>query len=135
MANLTEFRRIFAEDFDENDRAVVEKLAHILNPFLEQFLTAFDGELNFDNLAQDVKTVTLSVDTNGVPTRKTAIPTTLTDIKGTICIKVENTTDSTATLSSTPFVTYSLDKDNLIIDHVAGLTSGNNYSLNLLILS
>lgn len=78
MAKIQAIKKLVVEDFPEENRVLVEKLAGILNPFLDQVNTALSQKLTYaDNLkskvysfqlAAGVSTIVLAWDFNEKPT-------------------------------------------------------------------
>jgi hypothetical protein len=136
MAKLTEFKRLIAEDFPKEDRALASRLGAALNPVLQEIYQALSKNLNFtDNFNSQVKDVEITVDSSGSPKTATSIKSELkSSCKGIVCIKVDNRTNPNAYPSTCPFVSFSESNGQLIVRNVTGLTADHKYVLRLLVL-
>lgn len=133
MAKLDGIQRLKREDFDEKDKGLIDKLGGILNPFLEQIQSAFNKNLNFENLRQEMKDIIVTVDGSGLPTTQTQFKNNLiSKLQGTQVIKAENLTDGTITPTSQPFIFYSENSNIVTIIKVTGLQASNKYKLTMI---
>jgi hypothetical protein len=91
---LNNFKRLIVEEFPQETQPTVEKLSFALNPFLEQVVNAFNKNIDFDNLNQEVIEFTVTVDANGRPTTQTELRSSLrTKVRGYIVIRAKILTD------------------------------------------
>lgn len=135
MAKIQSFSRIIVEDYDEKDRPLVTKLANSLNPFCEAIVDALTKRLTItDNFDMSKKTVTLSVDSAGVPTTKTSLKSELSSqCVGITVLRAVNTTTPTHLATGTPFVTFT-DNDRLLsIVNITNLVPNDKYTLTLIL--
>lgn len=133
MAKLESPKRIMTEDFPSQYKDVVGKLGFSINTFFEQVYNALNGQLNTDNLQENITTVNVTVDATGVPKTQTLVKYTVASIKGLFPIGVTNVTDGTDP-SSLPYIKYTQLNNSLIqITKVTGLTADKTYSITLLI--
>jgi hypothetical protein len=137
MAKIQSFKRIIAEDYDEKDRPLVEKLSNSINSFAQDVQDALNKQLSFkDNFNITTTTLTALVDANGKPLAKTAMKTGLVgQCVGVQVIRVANLTNSTSYPSGTPFVSYSNNNDAIIITHISNLVANHKYQLTLILYS
>ena len=136
MSRLSNVRRIIIEDFPKEHRNSIEKLSIILNSFMDDVVDLTDKKIDFDNLYQELITIKVIVDANGVPTQKTNFSTSrLLNSNGGIVISAANLTNSSSYLTSAPFVTFTSASNKLFnIKHVTGLIAGDTYELKLIII-
>lgn len=135
MAKIQSFSRIIVEDYEEEERAMMTKLANSLNPFAESIVDALSKHLTVDdNLDMSKKSLSITVDERGVPTSKTLLKSDLGSLcVGITVIKAANVTTPTNLATGTPFVTFT-DADKLLtITNITNLTPGNKYTLTLLL--
>lgn len=66
MGQLSNVRRIIVEDYPEEDRNAVGKLAAVLNPFMDEVVELTRKRINFDNLARSLIVIDITVDENGI---------------------------------------------------------------------
>jgi hypothetical protein len=133
---VTEFKRLVTEDFDAKDRGVVEKLARVLNPVIEQMASALNKNLTFaDNIAAPIKDFDVMVNSSGVPKVSTAFKTGLSaNIKGLFVIKAENLTNPAVSPTSQPFVTYTESDGLVYVSKITGLQADNKYRLRVIVV-
>lgn len=135
MAKISNLKKIVNEDFPQENRTLIGKLAFILNPFFDAIVNALNKNLTFnDNLnAQDVNI--------NIQAPLSANPYFLkTDLKG-ICrgimvLNVTNLTNNNAVLTAAPFVEYDLVSNTEIkIKNITGLTDGNKYTIRIVLFA
>ncbi len=145
VANIQKPARIVASDFDEEIRPTVEKMADVINPALEEFWQTLQGELSLSNFKWGLLTnFIVKVDANGTPlvdgsdsrlTARIKNPSTGT-IFGSLVVKATCIDDSSLFVTSTPYITFSVDQNNLLnIQNVSGLVANKRYQLNILIFT
>lgn len=136
MGKLDNVKRIVKEDYDPEFHGLIDKLAYVLNAFMEQTTTQMNGNLDFDNLKQDVVTYRVTVDSSGVPTTNNLLRTGITNPRGFRIIRavsVENPT--TVFPTAQPFITSSPGTGGQVVKilHIAGLQA--NVSFNLTVVA
>lgn len=136
MASLDNIRRLIVEDFPQEDRQTVEKIAVVLNHFMENVYNVVNGNIEFDNLNQEVIDVKVTVDASGVPTQTTKISTeNIRNPQGMLVIRAINSTNRTNYPTSAPFVSYTPIGGNLQrINNISGLQANEEYQLRLLVI-
>jgi hypothetical protein len=136
MAKLSSgTRRITTEDYPKENRELVDKLGFTINPFFNSIVDAFNKNLSFtDNFNAQIVELEFNapVSSNQVTIRN--------PVKGNVgsivVLRVQNITNSNATLTSAPFVEYSILQNNqLQIRNITGLTASNKYLIKLLLLA
>lgn len=133
MAKINTLKRIIKEDFDEKDRTFVERFAAIYNPFIDQLITLFDKQVNFDNLNQDYKSLEVTLAAGGAPINTTAFKTNLkSKTLGLVCIRAEVLTGGGALPTGTPLISFSEDSGLITITNVTNLAANTRYRLTLL---
>lgn len=131
---VTNLKRLIKEDFDKDNQDLIEKLAFVINPLVEQIVSAFNNNIDFDNLNQQYKSITVTVDTNGIPSVTTEIKYTLSSqLKGIICVSAQNNTDTTA-VTGAPFISYSISGSVIKVLSVSGLPPNKRFTLNLILI-
>jgi hypothetical protein len=144
MANLDNLRRIMPEDFPSESQDTIAMLAEILNPFMTQINDAFNNNINFDNINQEVKDLVVYVDTNGNPVTAAVGSTTLKSlklkldrnikVKGVLPIRCKNKTDSTNYPTANPFIDWVVSGQILTINKIKGLQLNEKYEMSILII-
>lgn len=134
MAKVGDLKRLNKEDFAKEDQDMIDRLGYILNPFMEKVVAAFNKGIDFNNLAQEMVTFTVTVDADGVPTPKTTIKYSLkTKLNGIIAIAANNLTDST-TITGAPFIIYTQDGTSLTLTKITGLPAGKKFSITVILI-
>lgn len=132
MAKLTAGRRITTEDFSTEEQAIARRLAFILNPFMSEVTSAFNGKITIENLNMSYKTITVKVDGSGNVTNNAKFQNTLSTFGVIVCSASPK--DGTSFITSAPFVTSRTANNITEIQNVTGLQTDKEYTLNLLIL-
>ena len=129
MALLTNVQRIIIEDFQEEDRPTVEKLANVLNYYMTQSTDIINGRLTFENMNRRLVTIDVTVDSNGTPIQTTNFSSEKGLIGGTV-ISAQNLTNSAVYVDSTPFIAFSPIQATLYkINNIKGLPANNKFRL------
>lgn len=128
---LDNVKRIIVEDFKDEDREVVSKLAYIINNYFEQIYNLTNNKIDFDNLNREVVTLKVTVDANGVPTKQTTFSTkVVSSPKGANIISSYNPNNPTLFPVSCPFICFtSLSSGLFRITKVLGLEANKEYVL------
>jgi hypothetical protein len=134
MAKLGFLKRLIVEDFNKDDQRVAGKIAYVFNPSMEQLVQALTNGITFeDNIASQVKEITITVDAAGKPISNTSFKSTLKgQCKNIIVTRANNLTNSAVYVTSCPFISWTEDQGQIMIDHVAGLVAGNKFQLRLI---
>src|SRR5580658_4713007 len=112
-------KRINKLDFDPQYSSLIDKLGNILNYTLELFYTAMTNNLSLgDNLLCSLNTITVTVDSTGVPTATSTYQLSntniLSPIQGVTVLNVINNTNNNALLTGAPFVDYTLSQNQQV---------------------
>lgn len=131
---VNDFKRLAEEDFPQESREVVRKIAFAVNPYLEQIKTALDKNIDFDNLNQALITFKVQVDASGIPKGLLQVKSPLkTNIQGIQVIRADNLTDSVF-LTGSPFITFSRNQGTLTIQHITGLAANKDYNITVILI-
>lgn len=129
MTLLTNVQRIIIEDFQEEDRATVEKLANVLNYYMTQNTDIINGRLGFENMNRRVVTIDVTVDANGTPIQTTNFSSEQGLIGGNV-ISAQNLTNSAVYVDSCPFISFTPIQANLYkVNNIKGLPANNRFRL------
>jgi hypothetical protein len=122
MARIPDLRLIKKEDFDSKDQKLIDQIAFPINNFMQQVINVLKNGVDFTNLNQQIISFTISVDAFGVPVSPISFKNTLnTKIQGLVCINAVNQTTTSRFPQSTPFISYTLNNNVIIITNIAGL--------------
>ena len=135
MAKVPDLKRITVEDFSPDDRPLVKKLAFVINSFHEQVRNALNQNINFDNLAQEVKTLSFSTDITGQPLNQLTFQSNLANrVQGIQVVRTVITSDNTQVVETLPVISWSQNVRLITITHIGGLLPETGYQLTLLTL-
>lgn len=131
---IPSFKRLYKEDFEKDDQALVDNLSVPLNIGIETLYTLANRNINFrDNIACTVSTIQVTVDASGFPLKTTTYPLTLpTSVDGTQIISAISLTNIRVYTTSTPFITGSKNQNNFIIQHISGLPANVPFNLTII---
>lgn len=137
MANIQAPKRIRKEDFPEDYQELIDKMAYIINNFFDEVYFAFQGNIDFTNISQQLVNVNVSLDGSGNLIQNYQVSYNLPSIvRGVICVKAENLDNSSVYPTSQPFVSFTLKSGNIFeITNVSGLQNSSNYKLTLILIS
>jgi hypothetical protein len=131
MALLDNLKRILTDDFPKDDQALIERLAFILNRFMDQVITQVNGNLDFSNLLEDIRTYRVTVNAAGTPIGNDTIKTTVNNPGGVVVVKAVNQVLSTTYPTTAPWVSFSPQGTLLKIRNIKGLQANQEYLLTL----
>ena len=114
MGKLDNVRRVVKEDYDEKYHDLIDKLAFVLNSFMEQVNTEMNGNLDFENLSQDIVTFKVAVDSDGVPTTTDQIRSSVANPQGILVIKVVDI-DNPDDFDALPFIHFTAGTSSQVI--------------------
>jgi hypothetical protein len=135
MAKLTnKVRRLDSGDFPKENKDLITKLGFIVNPFFNFITDVLSNKLTFkDNMNAEVLDISLTAPIN--PTNQLKIKTNLkTPCIGLICVYIRNETNQSATLTTPPFIEWSQQGDQIILNNITGLTAANDYLIRVILL-
>ena len=134
MAKLSNIRRILREDYPSDSQETIERLAGILNPFMEQITRAFDKQLDFTNLAQEIIKFTAKTDSNGTPIEGGKIKLSLSGrIAGVTVLNARNLDNVSHYPDSQPFLSTSTTAGIMTVNNITGLQTNERYELTILV--
>lgn len=136
MARPPDMNRLRAEDFKEDDRELIGKIGGGLNNFMDQTIYALNGNINFENLNQELKSVDISIDGSGALINPPSIKIGVTGrVEGIVCIQAINLNNDGTYPTSYPFISFTIGTDSLIkLLNITGLPNNSSYRLKLLII-
>jgi hypothetical protein len=132
---INTFKRIIKEEFKEDQREMIDKIAYAVNPFAEEVIKALSNNLTVaDNLAQKFRDVTVEVDATGTPKQPLLFKTNLTtNCLGILTMKAVNLTNPTTYPTGYPFLSFTELNNILTINNITGLPANNKFTLRLLL--
>lgn len=132
---ITNFQQMTKENFPSKYHDLVDTIAYPINNAFQQIINAFNSNqiTVTDNLNQQYKTISITVDASGNPVQTTTYKSTLTGrTQGIIVINAVNTTSSTTYPTSCPFISFIDNSGTVTINNVSGLQANQKYTLTIL---
>ena len=128
---LPTYKRLYTADFDKDSQKLIEQIQFPINGAFESLFNLAVNNINFrQNIACTVTSLSVTVDSNGIPTKTTSYPLTLnTAIDGTLVISAVCSTNSGIYPTATPFITGSKNQTNYYINHISGLPANTPFNL------
>jgi hypothetical protein len=133
MGKVPDLKRVTVEDFDSEDRALVDKLAFIINSFHEQVRSVLAKNVDFENLNQEIKTLSFVTDQDGQPLTTTTFKSNISNkIRGIIPVRVVITSDNTSFPAQQPVISWSQNVNVITITSIGGLSPETKYEITIL---
>lgn len=134
MAKIQGFRRIIKEDFDSKEQGLIDKLAFPINIMFESLVSALNKRLTFqDNINSQIVDVFVTVDVTGTPSKTTAFKSDVTgQVQGLWVVRADNLDNPGTYPTSAPFISYSSNGTQVIVNNITGLQAGERYKLRIL---
>jgi len=127
MPRIDNTNRLNAEDFPNESRELVDRLAVTYNFFVEQVTNVLNGSVDFDNLNRNLTVLEFEVGAENQPLnsiRFSANP----GLQGTNIIRVDNLTNSAIYPVTAPFLSFTTNGNGVYtINNITGLQQGNKY--------
>jgi hypothetical protein len=121
---LSNVRRIIVEDYPQDQRETVGKLAEILNSFMEEVVQLSQGNIGIDNLTRNIVKIDITVDALGKPMGVSQIQTGLTSYTGKNIVDVQSLSGGDNVISS-PYLDCTYQGNGLVkVNKFTGLPAG-----------
>jgi len=118
---LPNARRIIVEDFKQEQRETVGKLAEILNTFMEEVVDLANGNIGIDNMTRSIVKIDVTLDANGKPMGVSQVNTTLTSYSGNKVINVQSLSGGDVVIAA-PYIDCAFQGNGLVkINKIVGL--------------
>jgi hypothetical protein len=131
---LPSIKRIFKQDFESQFQNLVEQLSFIINSNTEVLFQALNNGLTFeDNIFSETKTLAVTVDSTGAPTKSLSFQNTLgSSITG---LQVINAVSTAKGASIYPtggiFCSFSQNGQTVTINNITGLPANVAFSISI----
>lgn len=124
-------RRLVLEDYPSKYRDLTTKLVGSLNDFMGEVYQGFNKRLNYnDNF--EAFTTEIVVTAGSTARIKNELGRA---IKGATVLRVDTLTVANETLTSAPFMQFTNGTNQIVINNITGLTTGNSYRLQVVFYS
>jgi hypothetical protein len=131
LSNLTPIK---SEDFPEESRETVSKLAFILNRFMDEVVTLSQGNIDFENTTQEFRQFEVTVNENGVPTQPLQLRTQKVSPLGFQIIFAQNQVNPLGYPTSAPFISFTPRGNGVVdINNIRGLLANQRYFIRIIV--
>lgn len=135
MARVPDFKRLAKEDFPEEYRNLIDKLAFPINSHFEQVRSALNKNINFQNLDQEIKTLSFTTGSSGQPASKQVFKSSISGrVQGIIIIRAVITSSNTSFVQTAPVISWNQNEDLVTITNIGGLLPETGYQLTIMTL-
>lgn len=128
-------KRLVQEDFPQQYKQVVGKIANVINPAIENIALALNNNLTFaQNMTATVATIPVTVDSNGLPINPITFSSKLPSPTQHIFVtRALSTTNTTTYVTGAPFVDWIDNSGTITINHVTGLPANSTFNLTMIV--
>lgn len=135
MARIPDLKRLAKEDFPTKYRDLIEKLAFPINSHIEQVRSALNKNINFDNLAQELKILTFTTGSNGQPLNTVTFRSDLSsNVQGIIPIRTVITSSNTSFADNIPTISWTQNRNIVTVNYIGNLQPETDYQITILTL-
>lgn len=132
--HLSFLRRLVKEDFAQQYQDVVGKIGYVINPAMEQLSLALKNNLTWsDNIAAQVITFQVTVDSSGTPSGSISFASTLNSPINHMMVTRANAVGNTTIYpTSAPFISFIQNGTNVSINNITGLPANIPFNITLI---
>lgn len=124
--------KIRVEDFDAEDKDLIEKIGGIYNSFIDDIYRLVDGGLDSYNINRQIVDIDVQTDAAGALINPPQIKITVNGkVRGLNVIAAVNQINSGTYPISAPFISFNTNTKTLSILNVTGLQPSSQYRLTL----
>jgi hypothetical protein len=134
---LSNYRRMFEQDFSPEDRPLISKLGVSINSSFEELYNALNNKITIrDNISATIGEFTVTVDSEGIPKNKTSfkLENNQTIVEGLLVINVTGAKDSSILPTGGVFVSFVRNENFIIIQNIKGLEPEQLYKIKVIVL-
>lgn len=136
MGRIPDLKRIVKEDFPSEYQDLIDRIAFPLNSHMEQVRNLFNGNIDFENLSQELITLKVQTDSTSKPLSQLSFKSSLSNkLKGIIVISANITSSVLSYPQQAPFISFSQNLNIITINNISGLAPETTYELLLLTIS
>lgn len=135
---LPSYRRIITQDFDEDSQELVEQLGSNINDSFNTLYQLANKRTNFkDNIAATVKTIQVTLNSDGTPSAltKIALEVLNTPVIGVLGLNPRNLTSPGSYPTGGITISYAQNGNDLIIQHITGLPPNQVWQLTVIAIN
>lgn len=133
MARIPNYRRISTGDFSADNSQDMGQLAEILNPFMRDVTDVINGQIDFENLNQNIIQFEVTVDSNGVPQNK-QVNVGNSTFNGFSVINARNVTNPSIYPTGQPFISAVPTGSQVVnVNNISNLPANNKFLLTVIV--
>lgn len=132
MSKISNFQEFTKENFPSKYQDLCDVISNPFNNFGRQITNALNNNQITvgDNLNEQYKTITVTVDATGAPVQTCTYKSTLsTKTVGIVVISATNVTSSNTYPTAAPFCSWIDQSGSVTISNISGLQANNQYTL------
>jgi hypothetical protein len=134
MANISNYKKISTTDYEGEDAEMIETLAANLNPFLREVNDVINGNIDFDNLKQNIIQFETTVDATGKPNSNQVNVGVTTGVTGLQVISARSSVNTSSYPTGSPFISFTPSGSNvIIINNISGLPANEKFLLTVIV--
>lgn len=133
MSKLQIPKKVRIEDFKDEERDMIGKLAFIINNTFDDLYNIINGRIDFSNLNRQLVDVNVIIDSTGKLVSAPQIKTTVMGrVRGLNVIAASGVIANKAVFPITaPFVSFTTNANLLTISNISGLQNSSQYTITL----
>lgn len=125
-------KQIRSEDFDEEQRGLVDKIAGTYNDFVGEVYRVLTNGIDYENLNRQITVITVTMSATGAVLQEPKIKVTASGkVRGVSVLSAVNVNKIDVYPTTAPFVSWSLNANLLTILNITGLQPSSQYQLTL----
>lgn len=135
---LGSFRRIYKQDFPQDQQNLAEQLGTTMNDAFDQLFDALNNNISFkDNMQCTIAEFTVTVDSGGVPKQTTSIKlnSKQTSVEGVFVIGAVGANDPTILPNTGVFVSAVKSGNFLSIQNIKGIAPNTTFKIKIIAVS
>ena len=135
MGRIQAPKTLRVEDFAPDQQEMVGKIAFVINNYQDQIFNLVNGNIDFFNLAQSIRTINVTTNGSGEVNGPILInPELSRRIIGVLCVSARNTSNPAIFPASQPFIAFNSEIGRFTIQKITGLPASSTISLTLLLI-
>lgn len=133
MSKLQIPKKVRIEDFKDDEREMIGKIAFIINNTFDDLYNIINGRIDFSNLNRQLVDVNVIIDSAGKLASAPQIKTTVMGrVRGLNVIAASGSIANKQVFPvSAPFVNFTTNANLLTISNISGLQNSSQYTLTL----
>lgn len=133
MAKINNYRRISTSEYSGENAQMIETLASSLNPFMREVTDVINGNIDFDNLNQNIIEFEVTVNASGIPQNK-QLNAGSSNVKGFNVISAINVSNKEIYPTAHPFISFTPTGNSVVnINNISGLPANEKFLIRTIV--